>query len=124
MTTSHDKVFRLMSHSEVETAESTGFVPLVEVDRKDGYIHMSPHDQVLVTAALYFDPGSVLYALELSAEALGEDLKWERVEARGQVLFPHYYQGLLPWRKASRLHTIEWSEDGTPAWSAVRALDS
>ena len=118
------KAFRLITHADVEIAIKKGVVPLVDVDREDGYIHMSPMEQVLVTAALYFSPGERLYVLEYRSDALGAALKWERVESRDNLVFPHLYHHELRWDAAERLHTVVWSVDGKPAWGDSRQVES
>ena len=61
-------------------------------DIRDGYIHLSPPDQVAGTAATWFAGAAGLMAVTFDADALGDDLRWEL--ARGGVLFPHLYRPL------------------------------
>ena len=64
-----------------------------EVDRADGYIHMSAADQLAETAARHYRGRAGLRLLEVDLDALGEALAWE--PSRGGALFPHLY-GPLP----------------------------
>ena len=61
-------------------------------DVRDGYIHLSPPEQVAATAAKWFAGEVGVVALTIDAEALGDDLRWE--PARGGILFPHLYRPL------------------------------
>lgn len=84
-------------------------LPLSDLDRKDGFIHLSTAEQVPGTAAKYFSEFDHLWLLKLRYEVLekgtdgdgsvrgkGEggkiELKWEEVE-RG--FFAHLYGGDL-----------------------------
>lgn len=61
-------------------------------DLRDGYIHMSPPDQLAATAAKWFAGEVGVMAVTFDTDALGEALRWE--PARGGVLFPHLYRAL------------------------------
>ena len=93
----HDPfVYRIITPDDWDSAQRLGHIPPVEVDRKDGYFHLSPHDQILTTAALYFDADTQPAALEFDAELLGPGLVWESVPERGGRHFPHLYAENLP----------------------------
>jgi|GEM_PF-822706 len=89
-------VYRVITPADWQTAQGTGHVPSVEVDRMDGYFHLSPHDQILVTAGLYFDPTTAPAVLEFDAARLGPALVWETVPEREDRCFPHLYAETLP----------------------------
>lgn len=61
-------------------------------DLRDGYIHMSPPDQLAATAAKWFADEVGVMAVTFNTDALGDALRWE--PARGGVLFPHLYRPL------------------------------
>ena len=63
-------------------------VPLVPVDIKDGYMHMSTADTVEETARKHFSGQTDLVILEIDLTKV-PGLKWE--EARGGKPFPHAY---------------------------------
>lgn len=63
-------------------------------DLRDGFIHFSIADQVRESVAKHRAGQSGLVILAVSAEALGEALKWEA--SRGGQLFPHLYGALPP----------------------------
>ncbi|MEE2756159.1 MAG: DUF952 domain-containing protein [Myxococcota bacterium] len=121
--TQQNRVFRLITEMDCEEAKKTDRIPLVPVDREDGYVHLSPKGQVLNTAGLYFAPGSALHVLEFDAVVFGSDLKWEWVPEREDD-FPHLYNLDLRWHQACFLHTINWSTEGEPAWGNRRPINT
>ena len=62
------------------------------VDLTDGYIHFSTAHQARETAAKHFTGQRDLVLIAVSAETLGDKLKWE--VSRGGALFPHLYAHL------------------------------
>jgi uncharacterized protein (DUF952 family) len=82
-------------------------LPLSDLDKNDGYIHLSTSEQVPSTAEKFFDKDDVLYLLKIkySDLAAGTDgdgkvksegekaeIKWEEV---GRGCFAHFYGGDL-----------------------------
>jgi uncharacterized protein (DUF952 family) len=61
-------------------------------DRRDGYIHFSTRDQVVESVARHRAGQHGLVLLDVAADRLGADLKWE--ESRRGQLFPHLYAPL------------------------------
>jgi uncharacterized protein (DUF952 family) len=86
-------IYKICPASAWEEAENQGAFAGSEVDRRDGFIHLSAAHQVRETARRHFagQGGLVLAAFE--AEDFGANLKWEA--SRGGDLFPHVY-GALP----------------------------
>jgi uncharacterized protein (DUF952 family) len=81
-------------------------LPLSDLDRKDGYIHLSTSDQVASTADKWFDSFSELWLLKMTYAVLaagtdgdGEVNKDSKVEIRweevGRGCFAHLYGGDL-----------------------------
>jgi len=85
-------VYKIIGAKDWAEAQRTGLVPAADVDRRDGYVHLSAEDQVLETARLYFAGRNDLVAVAFDAEGFGEALKWEA--SRGGALFPHLYATL------------------------------
>jgi uncharacterized protein (DUF952 family) len=85
-------VIKLLRAGEWAAFQTDGVFAGSADDLRDGYIHISPPDEVAATAAKWFTGEAGLMALTLDAEALGDALKWE--PARGGVLFPHLYRPL------------------------------
>ena len=82
-----------MSRQDWETAQDQGVYGGSEVDRRDGFIHLSASHQVRITAQKHFSGKTDLLLVSVRQEALGQSLKWE--VSRGGALFPHIY-GSLP----------------------------
>lgn len=90
MTESPDAVYRIASAAEWREAERAGVVPLRDIDRRDGYVHLSTRGQVLETARLHFAAADDLLALEIPLAPLGAQVKFEIAPKRGEA-FPHLY---------------------------------
>lgn len=73
-------------------AERAGVFHGSEVDRRDGYIHLSTSAQAVETAARHFSGQNDLLLVRVDSAKLGSRLKWE--PSRGGRLFPHLYGDL------------------------------
>jgi uncharacterized protein (DUF952 family) len=85
-------IYKIMSAEDWSAARQAGKVPPADVDRRDGYIHLSTEDQVLETARLHFAGRNDLVAIAFDVKDFGAALKWEA--SRGGALFPHLYADL------------------------------
>jgi uncharacterized protein (DUF952 family) len=85
-------IYKILAGSEWEQAQVAGEFAGTEMDRQDGYIHLSPADQVVETARRYFAGASGLTVLAVDPDRLGDALRWEA--SRGGALFPHLYAAL------------------------------
>ena len=85
-------LYKIMSKLEWETAQAQGIYEGSEVDRKDGFIHLSAAHQVRATAQKHFSGKADLVLISFREESLGFNLKWE--VSRGGDLFPHVYGAL------------------------------
>ena len=92
-------------------------MPRNSADEASGFVHLSPHTEVLTTASRYYSSYPKLYVLEVSAEALGPDLKWEVVKSRNNVSFPHLYAPNIPWESVKEVHTLFINAQGVFDWS-------
>jgi uncharacterized protein (DUF952 family) len=113
--------YKLLDRAEWDAARATGFYEGSEVDRADGYIHMSTVDQLAETALRHYSGRSELVLVEVDLEALGPALKWDA--SRGGALFPHLY-GPLPVSAATRDRGLSVDgrgvmrfDDGRPEWA-------
>jgi len=69
--------------------------PGTPLDRRDGFVHLSTHDQIAGTLAKHFPGRDDLLLLFLEEADLPQDsLRWE--PSRGGALFPHLYAPLDP----------------------------
>jgi uncharacterized protein (DUF952 family) len=94
-------VYKVLSQSEWFEAERDGIFRGSEVDRRDGFIHLSAADQLEKTVSLWFADRDDLMLAAIEERHLDDALKWE--PSRGGDLFPHYYGSLpiehLAWAK-------------------------
>ncbi len=94
-------VYKVLSQSEWSEAERDGFFRGSEVDRRDGFIHLSSAQQLEKTVSLWFADRDDLMLAAIEEEHLADALKWE--PSRGGAMFPHYYGSLpiehLAWAK-------------------------
>lgn len=84
-------IFKLVDAEEWEAATADGHYPGSEVDRRDGYIHMSNAEQLPGTTSKHYAGRTNLVLVTLETAAL-DDLVWE--PSRGGALFPHLYRPL------------------------------
>jgi uncharacterized protein (DUF952 family) len=103
-------VYKVLSLSEWSDAQRDGQFRGSEVDRRDGFIHLSAADQLEKTVMLWFADRDDLMLAAIEDGRLADALKWEL--SRGGALFPHYY-GSLP------LDRITW----TKAFSSRDVID-
>ena len=80
-------LYKIMSRQEWETAQAQGIYEGSEVDRRDGFIHLSAAHQVRATAQKHFSGQEDLVLVSVAQESVGPNLKWEA--SRGGDLFPH-----------------------------------
>jgi uncharacterized protein (DUF952 family) len=107
-------VYKVVSQAEWTQAKRDGVFRGAEIDRRDGYIHLSTGEQVEKTVSLYFAERDDLILAALDADKLGAALKWE--PSRGGALFPHLY-ATLP------LDLVVWSKSfSSRDDQALRAL--
>ena len=102
-------IYKICTAMEWREAESAGAYRGSEVDRRDGFIHMSTAEQAAETAARHFAKQSDLVLIAVDAAALGDRLKWE--SSRGGALFPHLY-GELPLNAVRRFDPLPLDADG------------
>jgi len=108
-------VYYLARKAEFEAAREGEFYLGSAEDRADGFIHFSTADQVRGSAAKHRQGARDLLLLEVDAERLGPDLRWEA--ARGGQMFPHLY-GRLPLAAIRRTTPLPLAGDGHlfPDW--------
>ena len=86
-------IYKICPEDAWKEADGKGAFAGSEVDRRDGFIHLSAAHQVRDTARRHFAGQKDLVLVAFEAEELGDYLKWEA--SRGGDLFPHVY-GELP----------------------------
>ena len=105
------RVYKILARRAWEAAQAAGVFEGAEIDRRDGYIHLSTATQAAETARLHFQGRPDLLVLEIEADDLGEALRWE--PSRGGQLFPHLYGRLDPARVRG-VHSVPLDEAGAP----------
>jgi uncharacterized protein (DUF952 family) len=86
-------IYKICPARSWNEAEASGAFGGSEVDRRDGFVHLSAAHQVRETARRHFAGQTDLVLVAFEAEDLGDGLKWE--SSRDGDLFPHVY-GVLP----------------------------
>jgi len=109
-------IYRIVTEAELSTAKESGRVPRNGADEASGFIHLSPHAEVLTTASRYYSAHPKLFVLEVNAEALGPALKWEIVNSRNNVSFPHLYAPNIRWESVIKVHTLVINKQGFFVW--------
>lgn len=85
--------YKIIDAAEWREAVAQGAYAGSDVDRDDGYIHLSAADQLDETARKYYAGRENLMLLTVDLSRLGDTVVWE--PSRGGALFPHIY-GDLP----------------------------
>ncbi|KAF1919389.1 hypothetical protein BDU57DRAFT_512457 [Ampelomyces quisqualis] len=106
-------------------------LPLSDLDRKDGYIHLSTSEQVASTADKWFDTFSELWLLKIKYAVLAAgtdgdgvvqadkkaEIRWEEV---GRGCFAHFYGGDLGSGNVSEVLKVEkngtWADSLSLEW--------
>jgi uncharacterized protein (DUF952 family) len=104
-------VFKIATRAAWEAACKQGIFPGSQDDRRDGFIHLSTHQQLAGTLAKHFKDQVDLLLIAFDEEALGDDLRWER--SRGGDLFPHLYAP-LPTAAARAVRSLQLDKNGLP----------
>lgn len=110
MTEQHEHLYRLASAAEWVATEETGVAPTREIDKRDGYIHLSTRAQVIETANLHFAGARDLLALEIPHAGVADQLIFELAPKRGEE-FPHLY-GVLRREHVSRVIALTFDGNG------------
>lgn len=85
-------IYKILTTGEWVQAQAAGEFTGTELDRQDGFIHLSGADQVVATAGRFFAGVTGLTVLAVDPDRLGDTLRWEA--SRGGALFPHLYAAL------------------------------
>ena len=85
--------YKVLTAAEQAGLQAAGVFEGSEVDRADGFIHLSTAAQLAETLDRHFAGQSGLVVAAVDLAALGAAIRWEA--SRGGALFPHLY-GALP----------------------------
>ena len=88
-------VYKILTLEEWENASKTGFV-ITELDKKDGFIHLSTSSQLAVTLSFFFAQHKQVMLLQLTQDKIKDALVFETPvpEDERSGLFPHLYSEL------------------------------
>ena len=106
------RIYKICPASAWREAERLGVYRGSADDARDGFIHFSGASQVAETARKHFSGQSGLFLIEVDADALGDQLRWER--SRNDALFPHLY-GELDLGTVTNVMDMPLRSDGTHA---------
>ena len=89
-------VYKILTIEQWENASKTGFI-VTELDKKDGFVHLSTSSQLALTLSLFFAEHEKLVLLQLNQEEIKDSLIFEDPIPKGERsgLFPHLYNDLL-----------------------------
>lgn len=106
-------IYKILSSLPIEALKDdkmprNAVLPLIPMDLKDGFIHLSPEDQVAGTLNNYFKDAKQVYILFIDipdqpgvsipegrpGNKYRSKLKWEWVQSR-KAYFPHIYGDLV-----------------------------
>ena len=90
-----NNVYKILTLDEWENASKTGFV-VTELDKKDGFVHLSTSSQLAVTLSFFFAQHKQLVLLQLTQDEIEDALVFEAPVPEGERsgLFPHLYSEL------------------------------
>ena len=80
-------IYKILSLSEWKEAKTTNRI-VTELDKKDGFIHLSTANQLKETLEIHFSKSTNIYILAFESVRL-DGLVWET--SRNNDLFPHLY---------------------------------
>ncbi len=99
-------IYKILTTDQWETLQAEKTSVGAPIDVQDGFVHFSNANQLQETADKHFKQQTGLFLIAMSADQLGDELKWE--VSRGGDLFPHLYGKLaleqVLWAKPLPLH--------------------
>jgi uncharacterized protein (DUF952 family) len=105
-------IYKISPASAWREAERAGVYRGSADDLSDGFIHFSTASQVAGTARKHFFGQTGLFLIAVSADVLGDALRWE--PSRNDELFPHLY-GELDLGAVTAVYDLPARADGTHA---------
>ncbi|KAK4191602.1 hypothetical protein QBC35DRAFT_486582 [Podospora australis] len=97
--------------------------PLSDLDRNDGFIHLSTPAQIPITSDLFFSTTKSFYLFKIPLSNLpAEKLKWEEAPGTGRY-YPHLYGNFGAKEILDVKEFVRNDEEGQ-TWSEVFAADS
>lgn len=90
-----NQIYKVLTVDQWEQAQISGSI-ITELDKKDGFIHLSTAAQLNATLALYFAKEETVVLLQIDHSQTHDKLKFESPVPPGNRTssFPHYYGDL------------------------------
>ena len=88
-------VYKILTLEEWKDASKTGFI-VTELDKQDGFVHLSTSSQLAVTLSFFFAQHQQVMLLQLTQDEINDALVFEAPVPEGERsgLFPHLYSEL------------------------------
>ena len=84
-------IYKVLTEEEWKHATSLGYVT-TELDKKDGFIHLSTSKQLALTLHLYFKNYEKVILLEINQDSIKNEIAFEEVKSGSRIgKFPHLY---------------------------------
>ena len=89
------KIYKVLTLDEWSRAQTSGII-ITDLDKKDGFIHLSTAVQLNATLSLYFSKEKSVVLLQIDHAKTHQQLKFEATSTLGNrnSSFPHYYGNL------------------------------
>tara|TARA_Y100000991_G_C21906736_1_gene320488 strand:- start:396 stop:773 length:378 start_codon:yes stop_codon:yes gene_type:complete len=89
------KIYKVLAPEEWALAQTSGII-ITDLDKKDGFIHLSTAVQLNATLSLYFSKEKSVVLLQIDHAQTLHQLKFEAPSQPGNrnSAFPHYYGDL------------------------------
>ena len=89
------KIYKVLTLDEWSRAQTSGII-ITDLDKKDGFIHLSTAAQLNATLSLYFSKEKSVVLLQIDHAQTLQQLKFEAPSPPGnrKSAFPHYYSDL------------------------------
>ena len=90
-----NQIYKVLTLDEWESAQNSGVI-ITELDKKDGFIHLSTATQLNATLSLYFSKEESVVLLQIDYAQTQDQLRFEAPIPPGNRTssFPHYYGDL------------------------------
>ena len=91
----NNQIYKVLTLDEWESAQNSGEI-ITELDKKDGFIHLSTATQLNATLSLYFSKEESVVLLQIDHAQTQDQLRFEAPIPPGNRTssFPHYYGDL------------------------------
>lgn len=108
-------IYKIHTDAQWKASRAQGRIAWADVDRADGFVHLSAAHQVRETAEKWFAGQTDLWLVTIDVERVDAgSLRWET--SRGGDAFPHVY-GEIGLEAVVRADRLPWS-DGRFNWPA------